>query len=145
MTGLALVLLSHTWLPLTSADDIAHRYEVAAAIEAVTRDEGERRALMVFAAEESHFARDVADCRRTGDNGHAVTSWQIHVYGATRALVCGSLVEAARHALWMLRASRAACAHRPEAERWAFYASGSCDRGRAISRRRWWLTTKGWR
>jgi len=142
MIGLSLVLLSHAIVPVRGLDDLALRWDVAAAAHEVTRDEAERRALMVFAAEESHFARDVAECRRTGDNGHAVTPWQIHVYGATRSLVCGSLVEAARHALWMLRASREACAHRPEAERWAFYASGSCDRGRAISRRRWWLATR---
>lgn len=137
MNGLALVLLSHQWLPLASADDLAHRYEVASAIEAVTRDEGERRLLMRIARFEGAYDPRVTRCERKGDNGRAVTQWQLHVFGSTRELVCRDMVEAARHALWMARASIAECKHLPRRERLAVFASGSCARGHAASRLRW--------
>lgn len=137
MTGAALVVLSATWLPLTGYADLEHRYEIARAIVAVTEDGQERRQLMRIARFEGSYDPRVTSCERRGDNGAAVTQWQLHVFGRTRRRVCADPTEAARHALWMVRASLRECAHLPRRERLAFYASGSCERGHRASRVRY--------
>lgn len=142
MTGLALVVLSLRVLPLQDNEPgLKVRYRVAEAIERVTHDRVERRLMMVVSALESHYSPDVIACERKGDNGAAVTAWQLHVFGANRRRVCSSLVEAARTALQMMRASFSACPGHPLSEGLATYNSGRCDRGRRISRHRWELAT----
>lgn len=144
MIGAALVVLSARLLPLRDYADLEVRYELAQAIERVTDDVIEQRLLMVTATEESAWDPKVLSCERKGDSGKSVTAFQVQVFGSLRREVCASPESAARVALEMLRASQAACAHLPEAERLAFYASGSCDRGRQISRRRWVASEESW-
>ncbi len=144
MKGIALVLLSLRVLPVQDNEpDLSARYDVARAIVDATRDRIERRLLMVTAAEESRFDRAVLNCERTGDNGAAVTAWQMHVFGAKRRTVCTSMHAAAREALGMMRASFTACPGAPLDEGLRLYASGRCDRGGRISRHRWRLATGG--
>jgi hypothetical protein len=137
MTGLALVVLSHALLPIRDAADLEHRYELAAAIVDVTADEREQRLLLSIARHEGSFDPRVTRCERKGDRGAAVTAWQMHLFGPARSLVCRDVTQAARHALWMVRASLRECAHLPERERLSLFTSGSCDRGHVASRRRW--------
>jgi hypothetical protein len=144
MIGLTLVLLSLRVLPAQDYEhDLSARYEVAQAIELVTDDAVERNLLIVTAAEESRFDREVLECRRKGDNGKAVGPWQTQVFGAKRRKACGSIVSAARIALAMMRASFTGCPGAPLRDGLATYASGRCDKGRRISRHRWALATRG--
>lgn len=60
-------------------------------------------ALVAIAAHESALRADVADCRRTGDHGRSITTWQLmrgRSWGRhTRRELCSSVAIAARQAL----------------------------------------------
>ncbi len=140
MTWQALFILSLSWLPESSWDDLMHRAELAFAILAAEPPPHEARLLMRIARWESHYRRDVADCRITGDAGRSVGPWQAHDRSPeVRARICGSLVEAARVAIVDVRRSWAMCRHLPREERLAVYARGRCDsdEGRRLSRTRY--------
>lgn len=94
----------------------------------------EQRLLLSIAWHESGMRWDVGQCDVTGDRGRALGFWQTHTRDRS---VCEDFRYAARVALRRVRASLAACSHLPMAERLAVYTSGSCDRGREASRRRW--------
>ena len=97
-----------------------------------------------FAAEEGmNLAASVDTGKRMGDNGRSYCIMQINVgRGKTPEGWTGSdLIEdrkkCIRAGLHALRRSYWACKKNPERERFAAYASGSCDKGRDISKRRY--------
>lgn len=134
MIGLALVLATLEVAPLRDAADLEHRLAVAEAIAAVTDDPRERAILLVTAAEESAWRRDVADCRVRGDNGRARGAWQIHPRSSAEARAACTLDGGAALALERVRESLRACGPGPAGL--AAYCSGRCDRGVRISARR---------
>lgn len=81
---------------------------------------------------ESRFQIDAV-----GDNGRAVGLGQIHSEnfsaGVTRDRMLTDPAVAASEALRLLRLSMKACRALPLEERGAWYASGSCERGRQAS------------
>jgi hypothetical protein len=145
-----LVLLSLTWLPSSGADDLAFRGELAQAILDAGTTPHEARLLLRIARWESHYRRDVADCRVLGDRGAdgsaSVGAWQHHVTPgpharAEREWICGSLVEAARVARDDVRRSFAVARELPVEERLSVYVAGPAwrtERARRMARVRWW-------
>lgn len=80
--------------------------------------------LMVsIASTESHFNKDVDDCRRTGDHGIAFGLWQTHT---PRAATCNDRKQALRLAIGIVVQSFEACKDYPLIDRMAVYTSGSC-------------------
>ncbi len=134
---LALVLLSSSIIPIRSPADEAYRYRVAWAATMATKDDHEQRLLMSVAAHESHFDPNVGTCKRRGDQGKAVTLWQMQIFGRKRRRACRNLVNGAVEALYMIRQSIHECQHLPEPLQLSFYASGSCRKGHHASKVRW--------
>lgn len=100
---------------------------IAAAIAQVAPTREAAAELALYAAWESGNRIDVV-----GDGGLALGPWQLHDARATAL----EPVRAARRWLQLAAASREKCAGNAPEERLAALASGSCDRGRAIVRRR---------
>lgn len=71
---------------------------------------------------ESAYSKDVDTCKRRGDNGQAVTLWQLHQVNAERA--CKERAYAAHVALVRVKQSFAMCAKAPVLDRLSVYASG---------------------
>ena len=135
----------HAWRGECTRDTIDRYLRVASAIADVAEDDpidGDVEAtvtlLAVTAASESAMRADVIACRVSGDGGR-VPAWSAFGLARPKSLVCGSLLEAARIARDMLRASLETCARKPVAERLAFFLSGDarCARGAPQSRYRW--------
>jgi hypothetical protein len=74
-----------------------------------------------------------------GDGGRSVSPWQLWSYGERRRRLAADLHEAAREALWRLRASEKQCRRLDGPNRWAEYTSGRCQTNRE-SRVRWRTT-----
>lgn len=111
---------------------------LAIAVMSVTEDPHEVSLLLSIAAHESGDRVEVWRCDVKGDAGRALGAFQIHPRSsAERVSACGPLVVQAGQALVRVRESLELCAHLPEPERLAEFASGSCNKGRAASRRRW--------
>lgn len=94
-------------------------------------DEPWRRAAQatVYAAYESGMRA----CPRAGDGGHSHGAWQEWTTDSATACVPRLALP-----IWlgMVKASERDCVGLPEAERLAELASGRCDRGRGLARRR---------
>jgi hypothetical protein len=122
-------------IPAKARPSVPGRYDqsgdastVAQAI-AVSAPDRETAALMaVFAAYESSNERCAV-----GDHGKSLGAWQLQK--VEPEVACDPMRAAP---IWLARKadSEAKCANLPPDERLAMLASGSCDFGRAISRRR---------
>jgi hypothetical protein len=103
---------------------------IALAIAHVAEDLDDASKLVVMAKRESDFVPDAAgDCDKTTGVCHSFGAWQLKAKWASRRVACDPFA-AAPIALAVLRASARECPAAPL----AVYASGSCDRGRTISR-----------
>lgn len=145
MIALLFVLASLRLAPATG-DALVARLELGQAAQDVGATAYEAQWLAAIAYRESTYRLDVI-----GDHGASYCAYQIHLPRGARTrdgLRGEDLVEDARactrEALRQLRASLHVCKRLPEAERMALYARGSCDseRGRKLSRDRWWVAQK---
>lgn len=145
MIALLFVLASLRLAPATG-DALVARLELGQAAADVGATAYEARWLAAIAYRESTYRLDAV-----GDHGSSFCAFQIHLpRGArTRDGFRGpDLLEDAhactREALRQLRASLRVCKALPESERMALYARGSCasERGRKLSRDRWWVAQK---
>lgn len=141
-----LFLLASLRLAPASGDALVARAELGQAVADVGATRYEAAWLAAIGFRESTFRVDAV-----GDHGSSFCAFQIHLpRGArTREGLSGEdLTEdahaCAREALRQLRASLHVCKALPENERMALYARGSCasDRGRQLSRDRWWVAQK---
>lgn len=145
MIALLFVLASLRLAP-ASGDALVARLELGQAAADVGATAYEARWLAAIAYRESTYHVDAV-----GDHGASYCAYQVHLpRGArTREGLSGpDLLEdvraCTREALRQLRASLHVCKRLPEAERLALYARGSCDseRGKKLSRDRWWVREK---
>lgn len=124
MSALRVLLLMLGLSPARSDADIAHRLELAAAIDAATDDAHLQDVLARIARHESGFRPEVADCRVRGDHGRSLGAFQVQPRTpAERKALCGPLEGQARIALARVEESLAWCGNLNG------FTSGRCDRG----------------
>lgn len=145
MIALLFVLASLRLAPATG-DALVARLELGQAVADVGATRYEASWLAAIAFRESSFRADAV-----GDHGSSFGAWQIHLprgartrEGFTGADLLEDVHASAREALRQLRASLHVCKALPESERLSLYARGSCasERGRKLSRDRWWVREK---
>ena len=127
-------------LPVRNDADARLRFDIAAAIVAVTDDLHEQDLLASIARWESHYRADVVNCTTLGPQKER-GAWQILARSpAERRALCVSIEGDARIALERVRESLTVCArNKDESTKLALYARGSCTsrEGQRLSKTRW--------
>lgn len=139
-------LLSSLRLAPATGDALVARAELGQAVADVGATRYEAQWLAAIAFRESGYKVDAV-----GDHQSSFCAFQIHLPRGARTRdgfsgpdILEDVHACAREALRQLRASLHVCKALPENERMALYARGSCasERGRTLSRDRWWVAQK---